>query len=122
MADRFAVEHCLLETLRGADIGLWCARLHRDAIAGAGELNHRANHFTVFDELIKCGHEIDHQIAWRVGFDLFRLLSDADEIDHDLVTCRLFIAGCEITHARQRSLIDQNFDFGCLCWRGGPSG
>src|SRR2546422_8164012 len=29
-----------------------------------------------------------------------------DEIDHDLVASRFFVAGCEIAHAGQRPLID----------------
>src|SRR5207249_8847178 len=52
MADRFGVEHCSLETLRGADIRSWCARLHGNSIPGAGKLDHRADHLAFLDDLV----------------------------------------------------------------------
>src|SRR5262245_13551106 len=122
VADRFGVQHCLLETLGGTDIWYGCSRLYGNAITGAGKLDHGANHLTVLDDLVKCGHEIDHQVTWRIGFDLLLLLRNADEIDHDFVAGRVLVACRYIAHAGQRPLIDQNRDLGCLCRHGCPCG
>ena len=122
MADRFGVEHRLFETFHGADIRFGRARLHSNAITGTGELDHRANHFGVLDQIVECGDEVDYQVAWRIVLNLLVRRHGTAEIDHDLAAGRFLIAACEIAHAGHRALTDDNREFGRLCRRGGPCG
>ena len=44
------------------------------------------------------------------------------EINHDFVASRFFVAGRELAHTGDCSLIDHNGDFGDRCLHGGPCG
>src|ERR1051326_2603441 len=122
MADRFGVQHCLLETFHGPDIRFRRALLHSNAVTGFRKLDHWANYLAILDQSIECGHEVDHQVAGPIVLNLLVLRDRTAEIDDDLVARRLFIACREVAYAGHCALVDQNREFGCLCRHGGPCG
>src|ERR1700730_3825548 len=101
VGERFSVEHCTLERVNRADVGLRDTRAHDHTYAGAGDVSTRASgDLAGFDQIVNRIRREDGDVERLTSVDLPFQHADHLELDHELVAASTFELGTELVYHR----------------------